>query len=198
MATGPSNNVFQLGAIFASMTLGAVPMLRTLVDGLPCVRRMGDAMNPEYIDRAQAVLRKRFRLDRDVGYKGPPHGDLLGGPVLLDGWLVGPTHRKGAVNLRVPSCNRALPRPCPELTPPPSSLVQPACRPRQPPLGAVEGRFGLPAAHHAGCTGLHRSRCPHSHCFPRRATLRARSPNQHSRALGFDSQVWSNITGLGK
>jgi len=71
LPTGPSNNVFQVGAIFALMSLGYVPMTRMLLETVPEVSNILAHRGWDWrIDRrAQSAIRSRFAVERDPGYR---------------------------------------------------------------------------------------------------------------------------------
>eukprot|EP00429_Kryptoperidinium_foliaceum_P003332 CAMPEP_0176026922 /NCGR_PEP_ID=MMETSP0120_2-20121206/13197_1 /TAXON_ID=160619 /ORGANISM="Kryptoperidinium foliaceum, Strain CCMP 1326" /LENGTH=573 /DNA_ID=CAMNT_0017360127 /DNA_START=1 /DNA_END=1722 /DNA_ORIENTATION=- len=81
--TGPSNNVYQVGAIFAYMTLGYVPMLR----GLPFSTPEADdiaSWDPQVDEKAQNMIRQNFSITEDPGFQQLDDEDIKR---LLEGML---------------------------------------------------------------------------------------------------------------
>jgi len=84
--TGPSNNVYQVGAIFSLMCLGHVPMLRGLAFYEPDIDELPD-WDPRVDESIQNHIRTNFSLQNDAGFKALEDKDnkeLLAGMLEMD------------------------------------------------------------------------------------------------------------------
>lgn len=79
LPTGPSNNVYQVGAVFASMSLAFPPVYNFLANAVPEAegeKRDVEGWNATTVDRAQDVVRRRFSLQNSVGYQSLEDTDV--------------------------------------------------------------------------------------------------------------------------